>query len=229
MFKIFLYFFCLISFLQFQTAQAAKSKIENTSAIQCAAQLKGCLNKIQQLPEARQLITDIQKEGPIKITVNDNHYLSKQFGAFWDPCNRVITVNYSSHRSEGSLIGSIIFELHNASVNSKLIRLDNLAASGKIDREAYVEGVERLEYQNSLNASALTKKGIQKGIFPKSAYLPTYSTFEEHFRIQKEAGHSAFIAKNYNHLAPRKTNVRYNASGYSTSRTPSQQFKRVAG
>lgn len=181
-------------------ANLKSASVNSLNSIPCSSELKGCLKKIHRLPEARKLIAAIQKEGPFKVVVNNNHHLSQKFGAFWDPCQRVITVNYNHHLSEGSLIGSIIFELHNASINSKLRHLDSLAIQGKIDCATYVEGVERLEYQNSLNASALTKKGIQKGIFPKSAFLPTYHTFEEHFRIQKEAGHSAFIAGTFKSL-----------------------------
>lgn len=209
MFKILVSFFCFLLIFQVCTVNAASTQ-PHSMAIQCAPQLKHCLDKIQKLPEARKLIATIQKEGSIRIAVNNDHHLSKEFGAFWDPAHRVITVNYSSHRSEGSLIASIIFEMHNASVNSKINHLDYLASKGQIDRDSYVEGIERLEYKNSINASKLAQQGIKKGIFPKTAHLPTYSNFDEHYRIQKEGGHSAYIAKNYDQIAPRKArNIRF--------------------
>lgn len=201
--KIFLCF-CLISITFFQSSYADNKKNHLEQVISCAPELQDCLFKIQQLPETRNLISTIQKEGPIRIVINDDHYLTKKFGAFWDPNHRTITVNYSNDISEGSLIGSIVFEMHNALVNSKMLDLDNLAVAGKIDRDAYVEEFERLEYKNSKDASKLVQKGIRKGVFPRSAYLPTYETFEEHFYVQKEAGHSDFIGRNFDQLAPRK-------------------------
>lgn len=192
-----------ISFIFLVSFQTGYANISNQS-IPCAPELQRCLSKIQQLPEARNLIATIQKEGQIRIIINNDPYLTKDFGAFWDMNNRVITVNYSKNIPEGSLIGSIIFEMHNALVNSKMIKLDNLAAAGKIDRDTYVEEFERLEYKNSKNASKLAFIGIQRGIFPLDAYMHTYPDFEEHFLIQKLAGHSEFIARNYDYIAQQK-------------------------
>lgn len=196
-------FFCfiLIAFIQSNYADNKKSHLEQ---VQCVPELQDCLSKIQQLPEARMLIAAIQKEGTIRIIINADHYLTKKFGAFWDPVHRTITVNYSDNISEGSLIGSIVFEMHNALVNSKMLELDNLAVAGRIDRDTYVEEFERLEYKNSKDASKLVQRGIRRGIFPRSAHLPTYDSFEEHFYVQKEAGHSEFIGRNFDHLTPRK-------------------------
>lgn len=188
--KIFLVL-CVILFIKLPEQLAAK--------VICAPQLQKAYSKLIMLPEVRRLISAIEQDGPITITSINTH-LSKQFGALWDPINRRICVNMSSNRSEGSIIGSILFELHNASVNSKLNRLDYLAAIGKIDRENYVRGIEYLEYINSLNASQISEKGIREGLFPPSSFLPTYGTFEEHYRIQKLGGHSAVIARNFDEL-----------------------------
>lgn len=170
--------------------------------IDCAPQLRSCLNAIQQLPEARKLITNVQKEGPIRIVLT-NHSLSRQFGAFWDVDRRIISISPAPHESEGDIIGSIIFELHNASTNSKINHYDHLASIGEIDRDNYVRAIEYLEYENSKKASLMAEKGIKLGLFPKSATLPTYSNFEEHFHYQKIGGHSAWIGKTYDQLAPR--------------------------
>lgn len=208
MIKKIIYLFCFLSIVLLQIVHAENQKNHFKQSISCTPGLQGCLSKIQQLPEARALITKIQEEGTISIVINNDSSLTQKFGAFWDPCNRVITVNYSKDISEGSLIGSIIFEMHNALVNSKMLHLDNLAVAGKIDRDTYVEEFERLEYRNSKDASKLVQKGIQKGIFPKDAYLFTYTTFEEHFQVQQEAGHSDFIARNFDQL--RKVYIRHN-------------------
>jgi hypothetical protein len=175
----------------------------DTHSIYCAPQLQPILKTIQKLPEAKELIENILKEGPIQIQ-SSQAQLSEQFGAFWDGENRIIYVNASPRTSTGSLIGSILFELHNARINSKISYYDELAAKGKIDRKAYVKAIEHLEYQNSLKASSIAQKGIEKGLFPKEARLITYRDFNEHFRMQQIGGHSAWIAKNFDSLAPRK-------------------------
>jgi hypothetical protein len=170
--------------------------------VECAPQLQPLFAKIQKVPEARNLIENIKKEGPIRIAVKSSH-LSQQFGAFYDTVNRIVYVNPSWHDNEGEMISSILFELHNASVNSKLDHFDYLAYTGQIDKESYVKGVEYLEYVNSKNASRIVEKGIALGVFPASARMNTYENFEEHYRWQIYGGHSAYIAKNYEQLAPK--------------------------
>lgn len=161
--------------------------------------LKVCLNKIQQLSEAKDLMATIQKEGPIRFA-KSNHTLSKQFGAFWDMDQRVICVYPEFHRNEGEMIQSLIFEMHNALISSKIEAFDRLASERKIGREDYIRSIEHLEYVNSKNASALVEKGIQKGIFPISARMNTYRNFEEHFYYQKLGGHSDWIGKTFDML-----------------------------
>lgn len=195
MFKIILCFCCLISFFQIDNLLA----ITNNKSIECAAQLRSYLNKIEKVPEARTLINEVRKEGSIHIKTSEMA-LAKQFGACYDTENRIIYVNIAAHRTEGALIGSILFELHNALVNSKLDALDRLALAGKIDKENYVKQVEYLEYQNSIKASKIAEKGIKMGVFPKDAQMFTYPNFEEHYRMQKVGGHSAWIAKSYDLL-----------------------------
>lgn len=197
MFKKILSLFCLITFCQL-SMMAADSQTMN---IECSPQLRQSLIQIQKLPEGRELISKVQKEGQIRVLVNN--VTSEQFGAFWDPDNRNIYVTLSGSREDGSLIGSILFELHNALISSKLDYYDSLAQSGRISREDYVESVERLEYHNSLSTAKIAESGIKAGLFPRGARLPTYPTFEEHYRIQKMGGHSAWIARNYDMMSPR--------------------------
>jgi hypothetical protein len=186
--------FCMLAYLQ--TGHAANGQ---SYEVPCDHRLQKYLNKILQLPNAKQLIAQIQQQGPIRIRVV-NHSISQQFGAYWDRQDRVIGIHLSSQVSEGDIIGSIIFELHNALSNNKIDHLDALANSRQIGREKYVEAMEHLEYQNSKKASALAQEGIEKGLFPANARLNTYSCFEEHYYYQKASGHSAAFAQAYDHL-----------------------------
>jgi hypothetical protein len=196
---------CLLLTCQTNFTVEAAPQIKNAPLnIKCAPQLQDNLNTMLKLPEIRDLISTIQKEGNIQITVR-NTELSEQFGAFWDMDNRIICIAMSPNSSKGRIIGSILFELHNALANSQLNALDELAAQKKITKSAYVEGVERIEYHNSLKASAITAKGVKLGLFPPDAELSTYSSFEEHYRIQQWAGHSAWIAKTYDDIVRHAT------------------------
>ncbi len=141
---------------------------------------------LQKLPEVKSLILKIQKEGSIRILCKRNLSVCLRFGACWDPKRRVILVNFSPKKSRGELISSILFELHNAAINSQILHYDDLASKKMIKKENYVRAIEYLEYQNSLKASKMVEKGIRLGVFPDSARLLTYNNFEEHYRIQKK-------------------------------------------
>lgn len=198
-----LLYFCLLMVSICQAPLCASSQEIAFTSVECSPQLQQAVNKIMQISEARSLINTIQQEGPIRIIAN-THPLSEQFGAYWDLGKRTICINLSHCRSEGKVIGSIVFELHNAAANSKLQHFDHLALTKNIDRESYVKGVEYVEYENSLKASHLTKVGIQMGIFPADAYLPIYRNFEEHYHFQIIGGHSAWIGSNYDGLSNHK-------------------------
>lgn len=191
------FYICISFFLINQTLSAYNHS--SFAAIDCVEELKPSLSKILEIDDARELIESINKEGMIHIVVN-KHQLSEQFGAYWDMTRRTICVSGSS--STGQMIGSIIFELCNAAANSRLDKLDELASRGQIDCETYVKAVERIEFENSLIASKIAQQGIDRGIFPKEAFLPTYANFEEHYRYQKIGGHSVWIERNYYKLIP---------------------------
>lgn len=192
----------LIFFL-FLFQSFAFTSSESSFNFSCDPQLKPILQTIQKLPEAREILSTIQKEGNICFLLS-NERLSQEFGAFWDPDSRSIRVNKAFLKSEGEMIGTILFELQNALTNKQIAKLNWLATCGRINKKDYVRAFEYLEYQNSLNAAKLAQKGIEKGIFPKSARLFTYENFEEHFRVQQMAGHSAWIAKVHDELAPKR-------------------------
>lgn len=194
----------IISFFVFLSCASSAFSLSTPSwaNIHCSPRLKECLSAIQKLPEAQKLISRIQKEGPIQIATNDSP-LSRQFGAFWDSGRRTIYINPSAHETEGEIIGSIIFELHNADMTMRFDEIDYLAATGKIDKNNYVRSMEFVEYENSKKAAAIAEKGVQLGLFPKTARLPTYRNFEEHFYFQKVGGHSACFERIYNRIAPK--------------------------
>lgn len=189
--------FTIISFY----SQLTFADVINKKFVLCSPALQRYVNTILKLPEARELIERVQHEGAIFISVN-NEPLSRKFRAFWDGEERVIAINMGAHDTEGEIIGSIIFELHNAAANTRLNHIDDLAAAGKIDRSGYTESVERIEYENSWKAAHVAERGIATGLFPRSARLRTFNNFEEYYRLQQIGGHSACIAKNYDLFAP---------------------------
>lgn len=200
MFKTFLGFLTAL-FISVTPFAYSAVKSKELPLVQCTPQLRKYMDKIEQLPEAKELLNRIQKEGKIFVKFDSGDYLSQRFGAFWDPDSRTIFVAYSNPVSAGDVIGSIIFELHNALMNSHLERLHSLAVMRKINKENYVRGIEKIEYENSLKAATLAEKGIKEGLFPANARLPTYKNFEEHYRMQKIGGHSAWIASIYDNLS----------------------------
>jgi hypothetical protein len=168
------------------------------------------VNTIQTLQEGNKLISNILVEGPLSIKVAQND-VARTFKACWDQDNRIIYICLATNPPRGEIIASILFELHNASVTSKMDNLDQMAQFGKITKQDYVRSFEYLEYLNSINTANLAKIGIEKGIFPKNALLSTYKDFDEHFYYQRISGHSDVIARNYEILmAPAQESWYYN-------------------
>lgn len=188
--------FIVLSLCFVSSPAFSKEVIEQIS---CDSSLQQCLTLIQKLPAAREMLTTIQKEGAIRILSRQAH-LAQQFGAFWDPDQRTIVISASNEASKGKVIRSIIFECHNALKTKQMNTLARQAMAGKISKADYVRGIEWLEYQNSLSASKLVNEGIEKGLFPESAYLPVYDSFEEHYAVQQQYGHSQWIGNTYDHL-----------------------------
>ena len=205
MYKFFNILLSVFLFCQISATYAAEQPQHKQSIpIKCAPQLQSCLNRIQQIPEARELIASIQKEGAIQISAK-NTDLSEQFGAFWDGDKRTICIALSSDVTTASIIGSILFELQNAAVDSKFEYYNSLASQGSITRSKYIESMEYLEYENSFRAAKIAEKGIKMGVIPSRARLPIYSSFKEHYAAQKMSGHSDCFASTYDCLAPRRS------------------------
>jgi hypothetical protein len=176
------------------------SSAQSPIILDCERELRPYVSKIFMLPEARSLIASILQGGQIRFRTS-HHALSEQFGAYWDIDQRSLCVNLNSHASEGQIIASILFELHNAEANSQFEYWDTLASLRHIEKERYIREIEYIEYENSLKTYQLSMQGIRQGIFPTDASLPIYKSFEEHFYYQKVGGHSQWIGQTYDQLA----------------------------
>lgn len=146
----------------------------------------------------RSFLNSFDQEPP--ITLQWISLGKESSNAFWSVEKRMIALNASKEWEEGEMIYSILFELHNAKASEALISLDKQAANQQITKSQYVESVERVEYQNVLETARLLEEGVDLGYFPKETYIPAYPDFPEHFRLQVEYGHSAFIAAKYDAL-----------------------------
>ncbi len=167
--------------------------------IPCSPQFQKHLSAIQKVPQAQKLIDKILQEGPISI-VADTSKLARSVGAFWDPLNRLIHIGHFADVSDGVIIGSILFELHNAAVDSQFQRLDRMAKQRRISKESYIQSMEYIEFLNSHQSAKIAEEGVSRGLFPINARLPTFRTFDEHFHIQKMSGHSNHFSRNYDLL-----------------------------
>ena len=164
-----------------------------------SAKVNRCLQIIQKHPEAEQLMQEIQKDGPIRFAVHD-HPVVRQFGASWDTLQRTILISPYPERPEGEIIASILFEMHNASVSKQLVALEEKVQRGELSRQDYIRNVEYLEYLNSKRCAELAQKGIDRGLFPATARLPTYRDFDEHFYYQQISGHSEAVGRIYDQI-----------------------------
>lgn len=167
-----------------------------STTLPCCSSLEPLVEKMEQLAEVRALIIEIQKRGPIQLSTGTEGP-AEQFGACWNFDRRVICVYPPFYEDEGRLIGSVLFELHNALSTDRYQYLDRLAAEGKIDRKRYIIEYEYIEYINSLQTASMAQKGVDRKIFPPTAKLPTFSSFQEHFAVQQRAGHCKAISRNY--------------------------------
>jgi len=195
--KIFILFFFIFSTTITTFSYAKKpSAYFAQNHITCAKQLQDVLAIIEELPEGKDLIQRVLKDGSISIKPNQKY--SKKFDGYWEGSRRTIHLTASDRNT---LIGTLIFEMHNAIRDKDFEELDKKAYRGKISKKDYVEAIEYIEYENALSTKNILKKGIAKDIFPSSSYWNIPNNFSEHFAIQKSAGHSARIAKDFDRLA----------------------------
>lgn len=153
---------------------------------------------LYRLGETKQLLMMAEKEGAINIRTALFGFEASN--AAWMASERTIYLNFSKPRSQGSLIASIVFELHNALSSNEFAYYDRLAMNRQISRQKYIEAVERLEYANAHKTAYILYKGIRKGVFPDDAFWCIAPTFEEHYTVQIEAGHSGLIGCIYDDI-----------------------------
>ena len=163
-----------------------------------------CLQKASEvalhLPETERLLEHILQEGPVRL---DTKNALQDFQASWNCTSRTIKINLARHRELGSIISSIVFEMHNAKTDKHIEYLMQLVERGMISQDEFIESMERIEHQNALQASFLLTKGIRQGIYPKSAAWSQPVDFKRYFQIQKQAGHAGYYAKVFSKLSPR--------------------------
>jgi hypothetical protein len=159
-------------------------------------QVTSPVQMLYRLKESQQLLNQVEAAGPITIewatlgTVN----------AMWVPEQRIIYLDMSKRRTPGNVTISILFELHNALNQSKFDYYDQMVRQGTISRKDYITAVEQIEYNNALQTMRILEKGVQRGIFPPDAHWPIAPTFQEHYRVQIESGHSQLIGYVYDNL-----------------------------
>ncbi len=199
-------YFILLSIFLFSTIVDCSILNANCRQIPSAAlsrsfafypkELENAATVLVRLPEAKQLLETINKEGPVGLILDP----AAEAGAYWDSYNRRIGINLEMCRNDGVIINCILFELHNAANDKKLRNFTNLAAKGKISKEAYVEAIEKIEHENAVSASRLLRKGIEENIYPPQAKWSVFSSFEDHYLVQQLTGHSLFIAERYDQM-----------------------------
>lgn len=168
-------------------------------------QAQPALNALNKLPEFQELLTKVQREGPVHLSMQPG----LSFEGLWDANSRTIVVNTGHERPLGSIICTILFELHNAATTRYYDQLIDQAQKGLLTKDQYVEKVEMAEYQNAMNTKTLLEKGIKMGVFPESASWPVMPNFEDHYKVQQVSGHSLFIADSYDMIYPKGKTTKY--------------------
>lgn len=167
-------------------------------------ELKKTVMTLQKLPEFRILLAQISQEGKVGIEMAPSY--SESFDAMWDSSRRVIMVNPNKRTSEGNLICSIIFEMHNASTDKQFVELVKKAREGSISKDDFVLSVERMEHDNCLKTIAILQKGMANGIFPDTSKWKVFKNFEDHYKIQQIHGHSGWLADSYDRYRNQSVN-----------------------
>lgn len=161
----------------------------------CDEQLVKAFDTALQLEETRQIWDQINEEGEVRIVAKQGG--GNDFTAYWEGQSRVICINVSLKRTVGEQLSSILFEMQNALKDKKSVELYNQASRRKISNDTFAREMERLEYENSLNACTLVEKGVKSGIFPKECHLERYPNFEEFLVEQKKHGHYQHYLRTY--------------------------------
>jgi len=198
-FCFYIIFFSLLPHLQ-QNLEALSLKGSHQGA-------EKAMVALTKVPEFNEVVKKAEAYGAIKLEVVAMP--NEQFEAFWDSTHRVIRINQAKQPELGSLITSILFELHNAASDPHFRQLYHQAKSGQLNKERYVEKVERMEHQNALNTCTILQKGIRLGYFPKEADWSILRSFDDHYKLQQLHGHSQWIANNFDMMFPSRQRESY--------------------
>lgn len=161
-------------------------------------ELTTTIETLEKLPEAKALIAEVEKQGPVRVVYMDMP--GQELEGFWNASARQIEVNRSLKKTTGSLVCTVLFELHNAKTSQRLIQITDMARNNQISKDEFVSSVERMEHQNALNASNLLEKGIKMGVYPADARWPIYYQFDTHYKLQQVLQHSKWLANHYDKL-----------------------------
>lgn len=162
--------------------------------------VKQAVLAIRSIPDGARLLKEVEQEG--RITIELREIESFDFGAMWDANSRHVIVNAKRCRNQGTLISSLLFELHNAKTSQFLEAEANKVINGRLTKEQYVKNVERMEHDNAMATIKILEEGMANGAFPKTAKWTIIRDFEDHYKLQQVTGHSLWIANNYDLMSP---------------------------
>ncbi len=164
----------------------------------CDPKLKRAFDTAVSLDETKVLWERINREGEVRIFAK--HGNQNNFKAYWEGEERIICVNLGLKPTVGEQVSSLLFEMHNALRDKKTVSLYNQAAQRRISKETFAREMERVEYENSLDACTLLEKGVKAGIYPQECYLQRYANFESFLNAQKMHGHFHHYLRTYNEI-----------------------------
>lgn len=161
----------------------------------CDEPLTKALDIALELEETKKLWDQINEEGEVRIVAKQGG--NNDFTAFWEGESRVISINIDLKRTPSEQLTSILFEMHNALRDKKTEEIFTQASARKISNDTFAREMEKLEYENSLDACNLLEKGVKAGLYPKDCFLERYPNFEEFLAVQKMHGHYQHYLRTY--------------------------------
>nr|NGX58767.1 hypothetical protein [Chlamydiota bacterium] len=178
--------------------------------VYCSKDNSKAYHAIKKLPEVQELVNKILEDG--SICIESNHRETSGFQGMWDSRRRKVVMNPYTNPTLGERINTLMMELHNAASDRQLSHLFRQAQAGRLTKDEYVEGVERVEHANAVGSSRLLALGIRRGFYPGDAAWDIYDDFDDHYMLQQVLDHSTWIAMNYNHLNPRGRHQKYHGT-----------------
>ncbi len=123
--------------------------------------------------------------------------------------NKIIINKESFSKLSGDLyaqVFSIIFERFNISCKKEYLEIVLEAKHSDIDKETFVERIEKLEHTNYIAAREVLIMGVQRGVLRSSIHNSSkiFADFTTHYKYQQLMKHSQFIANQYNRITGRR-------------------------